>query len=101
MIALRSVQLSRRSGLAPRSRPNLPKEREIFSNDDQADPAGFPVFGKTENRSQGRWRGRAGNVVVGAGLRGGVFLVEHAEKKSFLRNERGRLQVAICPEFLA
>ena len=40
-------------------------------------------------------------MVVGAGLRGGVFLVEHTEKKSFLRNERGRLQVAICPEFLA
>jgi len=40
-------------------------------------------------------------VVVGAGLRGGALLVEHVEKKSFLRNELGRLQVAICPEFLA
>ena len=40
-------------------------------------------------------------MVVGEGLRGGVFLKEHAEKKSFLRNERGRLQVTICPEFLA
>ena len=101
MIVLRAGRRSRRSGRTPRPRPNLPKEREIFSNDEQADPAGFPVFGKTENRNQGRWRGRAGNVVVGAGLRGGVFLVEHAEKKSFLRNERGRLQVTICPEFLA
>ena len=101
MIALRSVQLSRRSGRAPRSRPNLPKEREIFSNDDQADPAGFPVFGKTENRNLDRWRGKAGDVVVGERLRGGVCLVEHAEKKSFLRNERDRLHVAICPEFLA
>jgi hypothetical protein len=42
-----------------------------------------------------------GTVVVGAGLRGVVFLREHAEKKSFLRNERGRLQLAIYPEFLA
>ena len=40
-------------------------------------------------------------MVVGAGLRGSVFLVERAEKNTFLRNERGRLQVAIFPEFLA
>ena len=40
-------------------------------------------------------------MVVGEGLGDGGFLVEHAEKKSFLRNEQGRLQVAICPEFLA
>ena len=46
-------------------------------------------------------RGKAGDVVVGERLRGGVFLVEHAEKKSFLRNEQGRLHVAICPEVLA
>ena len=67
----------------------------------QPGPAGFPVFGKTEKRNQDRWRARAGTGVVGAGLGGGVLTVEHAEKKSFLRNERERLQVAICPEFLA
>ena len=101
MIVLRAGRRSRRRGRAPWPRPNLPKEQEIFSNDDQADPAGFPVFGKTENRNLDRWRGKAGDVVVGERLRGGVFLVEHAEKKSFLRNERDRLHVAICPEFLA
>ena len=101
MIVLRAGRRLRRSGRAPRPRPNLPKEREIFSKSGQPGPAGFPVFGKTESRNQGRLRGRTGNVVVGAGLRGGVFLVEHAEKRSFLRNEQGRLQVAICPEFLA
>ena len=40
-------------------------------------------------------------MVVGEGLRGGVFLKEHAEKKSFLRNERGRCQLVFCSEFLA
>ena len=72
-------------GRPPRPRPNLPKEREIFSSADQPGPTGVPDFGKTENRNQGRWRGRAGGVVVGAGLRGGVRLVQHAEKKSVLR----------------
>ena len=78
-------QQPRRIGRPPRPRPNLPKEREIFSSADQPGPTGVPDFGKTENRNQGRWRGRAGGVVVGAGLRGGVRLVQHAEKKSVLR----------------
>ena len=92
---------SRRSGRGPRPRPNLPKEREIFSNPGRPCPAGFPVFGKTENRNRGRWRGRVGNVVVGEGVRGGVFLKEHAGKKSFLRNERDRLPLVAFSIFLA
>ena len=76
---------ARRSGRPPHPRPNLPKEREIFSSGDQPGPVGVPDFGKTENRNQGRWRGRAGDVVVGAGLRGCVRIVERAEKNSILR----------------
>ena len=90
----------RRIGRSPRPPPNLPKEREIFSNPDHPGPAGVPDFGKTENRNQGRWQARAGTVVVGEGLGDGGFLVEHAEKKSFLRNERDRCQLAVCSEFL-
>ena len=78
-------QQPRRIGRPPRPRPNLPKEREIFSSADQPGPTGVPDFGKTENRNQGRWRGRVGGVVVGAGLRGGAGLAQHAEKKSVLR----------------
>ena len=87
----RADQWPRRSGRSPRPRPNLPKEREIFSSADQPGPTGVPDFGKTENRNQGRWRGRAGGVVVGAGLRGGARLVQHAEKKSVLRKGAGPL----------
>ena len=76
---------SRRSGRGPRPRPNLPKEREIFSRSGQPGPAGFPIFGKTESRDHGRWRGREGGVVVGAGLRGGGRFVQNAEKNSILR----------------
>lgn len=79
-VAPRAGQRPRRSGRPPRPRPNLPKEREIFSNGDQPGLAGVPDFGKTENRNHGRWRGRAGGVVVGAVLWDGVSLVQHAEK---------------------
>ena len=79
----RAGQRPRGSGRPPRPRPNLPKEREIFSTADQPGPAGVPVFGKTENRNHGRRRGRAGGVVVGAGLRGGTRFVQHAEKNTF------------------
>ena len=92
-VPLRAGQQPRCSGRPPRPRPNLPKEREIFSSADQPGPTGVPDFGKTENRNQGRWRGRAGGVVVGAGLRGGARLVQHAEKKSVLRKGAGPLAV--------
>ena len=42
-------QRSRHIGRGPRPRPNLPKEGEIFSKSGRPVPAGFPVFGKTEN----------------------------------------------------
>ena len=84
-VPLRVGQQPRRIGRPPRPRPNLPKEREIFSSADQPGPTGVPDFGKTENRNHGRWRGRAGGVVVGAGLRGGGGLVQNAEKISILR----------------
>lgn len=84
-VPLRADQRPRGSGRPPRPRPNLPKEREIFSSADRPGPTGVPDFGKTENRNQGRWRGRAGGVVVGSGLRGGGRFVQHAEKKSVLR----------------
>ena len=61
---------------------------------DQAGPAGVPDFGKTENRNQGRLWGRAGGVVVGAGLRGGERVLENAEKRLFLRKGAGSLAVA-------
>ena len=81
----RAGQRPRHIGRPPHPRPNLPKEREIFSIVDRPGPAGVPDFGKTENRNQGRWRGRAGALVVGGGLRGGMRFVQHAEKKSVLR----------------
>ena len=81
----RAGQRPRGIGRPPRTRPNLPKEREIFSRADQPGPAGVPDFGKTANRNHGRLRGRAGDVVVGVGLRGGARVVQHAEKKSILR----------------
>ena len=84
-VPLRAGQRPRRIGRPPRPRPNLPKEQEIFSSADQPGPVGVPDFGKTVNRNQGRWRGRAGDVVVGAGLRGCVRIVERAEKNSILR----------------
>ena len=76
-------QQPRRIGRPPRPRPNLPKEREIFSTADQPGPAGVPVFGKTENRNQGRWRARAWGVAVGAGLRGKARVLEHIRKRAF------------------
>ena len=84
-VPLRADQRPRGSGRPPRPRPNLPKEREIFSSADRPGPTGVPDFGKTENRNQGRWRGRAGGVVVGAGMRDNARMVQLAEKKSFLR----------------
>ena len=89
----RAGQRPRRIGRPPRPRPNLPKEREIFSNGDQPGPTGVPDFGKTENRNQGRLRGRAGGVVVGVGLHGGGGLVQYAEKKGVLRKRAGALAV--------
>ena len=85
----------------PRPRPNLPKEREIFSSNGQPGPAGFPVFGKTENWDQERLRGRVGNVVVGVGLRDGVRTMEHVEKKCVLRNKWGCLRWAVRADVLA
>ena len=79
----RAMQRPRRIGRSPRPLPNLPKEREIFSSADQPGPTGVPDFGKTENRKQGRWRARAGGVVVGAGLLGVGRVMEHVEKRSF------------------
>ena len=81
----RAGQRPRHSGRSPRPRPNLPKEREIFSNADQPGPTGVPDFGKTENRNHGRWRGSAGGVVVGSGLWGGTRVVQPSEKKGLLR----------------
>ncbi len=89
----RAGQRPRRIGRPPRPRPNLSKEREIFSNPDQPGPAGVPDFGKTENRNQGRWRGRVGGVVVGARLRDNARMVQLAEKKSVLRKGAGSLTV--------
>ena len=86
-------QRPRGSGRPPRPRPNLPKEREIFSSGDQPGPTGVPDFGKTENRNQGRLRGRAGSVVVGAGLWVVACTVEYAEKISVLREGAGSLSV--------
>ena len=40
-------------------------------------------------------------MVVGARLRDGVFLVEHAEKNSISGNEWGRLRLVVCLESLA
>ena len=85
----RAGQRTRGSGRPLHPCPNLPKEREIFSSADQPGPTGVPDFGKTENRNHGRWRDRAGGVVVGAGLRGGVRLVQHAGKNSSLRKGAG------------
>ena len=92
-VSLRAGQRPRRSGRPPRPRPNLPKEREIFSSADKPGPTGVPDFGKTENRNHGRWRGRAGKVVVGAGLRGGARFVQHVEKKCVLRKGAGSFGV--------
>ena len=88
-------------GRPPRPRANLPKEREIFSSVDQPGPTGVPDFGKTENRNQGQWRGRAGGVVVDSGFLGSGSVVQHAEKRLFREEERSRLPLAVCPEFLA